>query len=131
MQQSFVGIPYRQHGRDYDGADCWGLVYLYYRDALKTPIPAYLAEMQEREFHRRDIAPLITHERADNWEEASVPRHGDCALMRVGRLETHVGIWIEGSRILHTEGEGGSMIVRADDIRIKSRIVGFFRLKTC
>lgn len=131
MLHRFIGIPYLQHGRDYSGADCWGLVYLFYRDALRTPIPAYLAEMQVRDFHQRDIAPLIRHEQAEHWQEAIEPAHGNCVLMRVGRLETHVGIWIDGGRVLHTEGEAGSCIARADDMRIKSRIVGFFRLKTC
>ena len=41
LMDQFVGIPYIAHGRGYDGADCWGIVYLFYRDVLKTPIPDY------------------------------------------------------------------------------------------
>jgi murein DD-endopeptidase len=45
MFDQFVGIPYVAHGRDYAGADCWGLLYLFYRDVLGVQIPSYVAEM--------------------------------------------------------------------------------------
>ena len=125
-----IGIPYIEHGRDYSGADCWGIVFLFYRDILKRPIPSYVAEMQGRAFHRRDIGALIEDERAEHWFEVPEPAHGDVVLMRTGRAESHVGIYLKGARILHSEGEPGSYIVRADDMRIRSRLVGYFRRRT-
>ena len=127
--ERFIGIPYVEHGRDYSGADCWGVVYLFYRDVLGRPIPAYSAEMQARAFHHRDIGALIKSERAAHWVEVEQPDHGDVALMRTGREESHVGIFISGGRILHSEGEPGSCMVRADDLRIRSRLVGYFRVR--
>ncbi len=125
-----IGIPYIEHGRDYSGADCWGIVFLFYRDILKRPIPSYVAEMQARSFHRRDIGALIEDERAEHWVEVPEPAHGDVVLMRTGRAESHVGIYLKGARILHSEGEPGSYIVRADDMRIRFRLVGYFRRRT-
>lgn len=131
MIDAFVGVPYVAHGRDYVGADCWGVVYLFYRDVLGVPIPSYSEEMEGREFHRRGISPLIAAERQANWRRVQMPVQGDCVLMRVGRLETHVGIYLDRGRLLHSEGPHPSEIVRIDDIRVKSRITGFYRLNAC
>ncbi|WP_310299673.1 NlpC/P60 family protein [Rhizobium sp. BE258] len=130
MLSKFVGIPYVAHGRDYDGADCWGLVYLYYRDLLGTPIPSYSVEMHEREFHRRDIGPLIDAEKEKRWLQADAPSPGDCVLLRAGRYNSHVGIFLGAGKILHSEGPEPSVVARLDDMRLRSRITGYFRLKT-
>ena len=130
MEGRLIGIPYIEHGRDYSGADCWGIVFLFYRDVLRHPIPSYVAEMQARAFHRSDIGALIEDERAEHWIQVSEPKHGDVALMRTGREESHVGIYLDRARILHSEGEPGSCIVRADDMRIRSRLVGYFRRRS-
>ncbi len=129
MLDRFIGIPYVAHGRDYVGADCWGLVYLYYRDVLGLPIPSYSAEMQDREFHRRDIGPLIEIERKRHWCRVDVPSPGDCVLFRAGKHNSHVGVFIAAGRLLHSEGPGPSVLARLDDIRLRSRIAGYFKLK--
>lgn len=127
MRPQFVGIPYVPHGRDYAGADCWGILYLYYRDVLQKPVPSYSAEMQEREFHRRDIGPLISDEKALHWRQVDVPEIGDCVLMRTGRHPTHVGVYLGEGRMLHSEGPHPSAIERLDDLRIRNRIIGYYR----
>jgi cell wall-associated NlpC family hydrolase len=126
----FVGIPYVAHGRGYEGADCWGLLFLYYRDVLGMPIPSYSAEMQEREFHRKDIGPLVDAEIERLWLQIDEPQPGDGVLLRAGRFNSHVGVFLGNGRMLHSEGPDPSVVVRLDDIRLRSRITGFFRLKT-
>ena len=129
--ERFIGIPYQPHGRDYDGADCWGILYLYYRDVLGRPIPSYSAEMRELEFHRHEISQLIVSEKADHWTEVDTPESGDCVLMRVGRDESHVGVFLGGGRMLHSEGPHPSQIERMGDMRWRNRIVGYFRYLSC
>ncbi|MGY5789047.1 C40 family peptidase len=126
-----VGIPYVPHGRDYTGADCWGILFLYYRDVLGTPVPAYSSEMEAREFHRGDIAPLIDEEREQHWHQAETPQPGDCVLMRAGRHDSHVGVFLGQGRMLHSEGPHPSVIDRISDMRWRNRISGFYRLNEC
>lgn len=127
--EKFVGIPYVAHGRSYEGADCWGLLFLYYRDALGTPIPSYSAEMHDRNFHRRDIGPLMDSEIEKLWMQVDDPQPGDGILLRAGRFNSHVGVFLGSGRILHSEGPEQSVVARLDDIRLRSRVTGFFRLK--
>lgn len=124
----FVGIPYVPHGRDYAGADCWGILFLYYRDVLGTPVPAYSAEMDAREFKHGAIAPLIAEEREKLWQRVDTPQPGDGVLMRAGRHDSHVGVFLGQGRMLHSEGPHPSVIDRIGDMRWRSRITGFYRL---
>jgi len=128
MTERFVGIPYVPHGRSYEGADCWGILFLYYRDALGTPVPAYSAEMDAREFRHRDIGPLVAAERDKHWRLVDRPEPGDCVLMRAGRHDSHVGVFLGQGRMLHSEGPDPSVIDRIGDMRWRNRISGFYRL---
>lgn len=129
--EQFIGVPYVPHGREYTGADCWGILFLYYRDVLCTPVPAYSAEMEAREFHRVDIGPLIDDERERHWKAVDVPQPGDCILMRAGRHDSHVGIFLGQGRMLHSEGPHPSVIDRIGDMRWRNRISGYYRLNEC
>jgi cell wall-associated NlpC family hydrolase len=129
--ERLVGIPYVQHGRSYDGADCWGIVFLYYRDILGRSIPSYVAEMEAREFRPRGIGPLISEERDRAWSEVSAPIAGDVVLMRTGIHHNHVGIYLAGRTTLHSEGPGLSAIERLDALHLRNRVSGFYRLLEC
>jgi cell wall-associated NlpC family hydrolase len=128
MLEKFVGVPYVPNGRDYGGADCWGILFLYYRDVLGSPIPSYSAEMEAREFRRNAIAPLMAAEREKIWRQVEQPQTGDGILIRAGGHESHVGVYIGNGRMLHSEGPGPSTIERIGDMRWKNRISGFYRL---
>ncbi|NKM69158.1 C40 family peptidase [Rhizobium laguerreae] len=129
--ERFVGIPYVPHGRSYDGADCWGILFLYFRDVRGIEIPTYSAEMRDVEFRRREIARLVAAEKGQHWFEVEAPAPGDGVLMRVGRDESHVGIFLGGGRMLHSEGPHPSQIERMSDMRWRDRITGFFRYSPC
>lgn len=124
----YVGIPYVPHGREYTGADCWGILFLYYRDVLGTPVPSYSAEMDAREFRHKDIGSLVAEEREKHWQPVTAPQPGDCILMRAGRHDSHVGVFLGQGRMLHSEGPHPSVIDRMGDMRWRSRISGFYRL---
>lgn len=129
--EQFIGIPYVPHGREYTGADCWGILFLYYRDVLGTPVPAYSVEMDAREFKHSGIAPLIAAEREKHWQQVETPAVGDCVLMRAGRHDSHVGVFLGQGRMLHSEGPHPSVIDRIGDMRWRNRISGFYRFNEC
>ncbi len=55
---AYIGLPYRDHGRDRSGVDCWGLAVLVYRDVLGIELPSY-AEGYVSTNERAEIADLI------------------------------------------------------------------------
>ena len=129
--QDFTGIPYANHGRGYGGADCWGLVYLFYRDALGLEIPTYEVEMSSRRIAPRHVGPLIAAQKDAHWLEVepSEKQTGDVVLMRSGTDLSHVGIYMARDMLLHTEGGDYSVCVPLNSVTIRKRIAGFYRLK--
>lgn len=77
--------PYKPHGRDYDGLDCYGFVYLYYRDVLGVRLPDLVGS----------CADVPLHEVAD-------PVNGCVVYMRMPlaadpRDDRHTGLYWDGT----------------------------------
>jgi cell wall-associated NlpC family hydrolase len=123
---SFVGLPYKDMGRDYSGVDCWGLVFLVYRDALDIAIPSY-AEDCEPPFHRGKRSKLIGQEIV-HWQRRKPgnERLGDAVLMRMGGFTCHVGLLAPRAMILHCEDGRNSVLEPSTSLHLKNRIEGFY-----
>jgi len=128
----YVGIPFKDQGRERTGCDCWGLVRLIYLNELRIELPTYgeisandlvaVSQMVEgnyilepwREIAREDIMPF------------------DVVVMRFygARKVGHVGVVVAGgTAVLHTERSVDSVMVPLGHMTIRSRIVGFRRHK--
>ena len=130
--QDFLRIPFVDGGRDYQGADCWGLVRLFYRDVLSIDLRSF-AEYRASDV--RSVAHMMEIHRQE-WQKVDPPAVHDVALMRChGRegstLVAHVGIVLDRGRVLHTEVNGGVKNERLDALHIKSRILEFRRHRLC
>lgn len=123
-----AAIPYVSHGRSYDGCDCWGLVYLFYRDELGITLPSWSAEYEDA-----DELPIgqIT-ERADcfsGWElVAGKPSIGAVGLFEVSG-NFHVGICADkfGRQMLHIMKNRNVTIENINSVAWKSRFRGWYR----
>lgn len=121
----YVGIPWRFGGRDFDGLDCWGLIWLFYRTELGLEIPSY-DDAYQRESGARDIGALIGTQ-LPGWRKVEDPALGDVALINRAGASCHVGIIAPGRRLLHVESaEAASCLERIGDV-LKRRTVGVFR----
>jgi cell wall-associated NlpC family hydrolase len=46
--RDYVGLPWKFAGRSSEGVDCWGLLWLVYREVLGIPIASYAPERPTR-----------------------------------------------------------------------------------
>ncbi|WP_226781830.1 NlpC/P60 family protein [Oceaniglobus trochenteri] len=97
----FVGLPFAEFGRSREGADCWGLVSVIYREELNITLPDYLGYGSVGD--HGEIAALIEGAKTNAlW----VPVTGtavafDLAVFRRGRLPTHLGVVIRRGLMIH------------------------------
>ena len=97
-----VGVPFVEHGRGYEGFDCWGLVWIAYRDVLGIDLPSLSGSYDKVRDWKciRELFLMVSGE----WSLAASPATGDvAAIYRHGR-PIHFGLVIQdGRRILHVE----------------------------
>lgn len=122
----YIGIPYQLGGRSFDGIDCYGLVWLFYRDELGIEIPRYEGNPDEIEL--AEISRLIAGSEEPEWRE--IPRDqvqlGDVVRLKIMAAH-HVGIYIPEGRILHSMMKCSSSLEDLSRPRWRKRIWGYFR----
>jgi len=123
----YIGLPFKQKGRDRTGVDCWGLVYLFYKEQFGITLPDYLNEYD----HVRDrrLGHLITEQTDIGWHKLDQPAPGDCIVLRLRGLPFHVGIVVDQRRMIHSQIGTEVAIEDYTSIRWKTRVLGFYRLK--
>lgn len=122
----YVGIPWSPAGRDYDGADCWGLAYLVLRDKFGVDAPQY-REYQDT----NDVQALagVVSDSVVQWSpvEPNQEQPGDVVLLRRGRLVCHVGIVVGGGWMLHLMPGSNACVESYKSAVWRHRVSGFYR----
>lgn len=125
----YINIPYINKGRNFDGADCWGLIRIVYKDELNIDLPSY------GEVSSDDLAKVHRkiEDVSEKWIEVTkedIEPFDICVMRASGkRIVCHVGLVIDKKRILHVENKINSAIVELKDPLIRERIVCFRRHK--
>jgi len=124
---AYVGLPFKAHGRDRDGVDCWGLVRLVLADQFGTRLPSYAggyASVEDAE----DIGRLIRGEMGP-WREI-VPgqeQAGDVVLMRLMNQPMHVGVVVAAGWMLHIEDGIDACLEPYDGAKWRRRVLELYR----
>lgn len=109
MYDKYIGIPYKEYGRDENGIDCWGLARLFYKQELGIDLPSYETETV------RSFDPKLSKsvdEFISNWTKTAAPKLGDLCLFNILGEPTHVGLYLENGRFLHAR-EGHSSVIES------------------
>jgi cell wall-associated NlpC family hydrolase len=127
--REYVGLPKLHAGRSRDGIDCYGLVWLVYRDVLGLALPGLAGEAMDAT-ERAEIAALINSGcAAAPWRpiDPGTEREFDMVVFRRGKLESHVGLVVAPGRMLHIVDVGQSHIGSYVEGPWRPRLVGFHR----
>lgn len=132
----FVGVPFADHGRTREGADCWGLVRAALKECAGIEMPDYGQGYADVADHDR-IGLLIRDGVMQGWERVSEPRRFDVVIFHIGETHWHVGLMLNRVRFLHcpewvtlpdgTKTAGTSRTERIDDRLWHRRVEGVYR----
>lgn len=124
----YMPIPFKERGRDHDGIDCYGLVYLISREQLGREVPSY-ADSYLTCMDQKEISAMIQHETASTWAsvEPQKVQAGDLVVLRIAGHPWHCGIMLDRYKFLHIER--GANVCRDDvtALRWAKRVDGFYR----
>jgi cell wall-associated NlpC family hydrolase len=122
----YIGLPWRDHGRGWDGIDCYGLCKLVLQGEWGIALPSY-TEAYSSAHEIREVAEAIKMLDARPWAPVGVPEPFDVLVFRRGAWATHVGIAVDGQRMLHVEKATSSCIVPFTDGRWLHKRVACYR----
>lgn len=120
----YIGLPYKDNGRDETGLDCWGLVRLFYKNELNIDLPSY------DNLYIGGSDPAIanainTHK--DGWDEVDVGSTNDVCLFNIFGEPVHVGIYLGNNKFLHVREGKDSVVESLDNSQWSKRFIGFFK----
>lgn len=127
-QQEFItraiGIPWVRWRSDWEAADCYGLIVLYFSEVLGLGLGAV---------PQTDIASGF--DTARGWQECYPQDGATCWMAWRHGSPTHCGVIVAGGMVLHSEGSDnhpGS--VRLSRLAAVQRVYGdikFYRYNPC
>jgi len=124
---AYAKIPFVEKGRSLGGCDCWGIVFLIYRDILNIELPTY-TEKYQNTADAKVLAKAIDEEKCD-WITEVRPSVGNVILFRLKAHPMHVGVYIGAGKFIHCLSGSGTVIEKVKSITWRNRIVGFYSYK--
>ena len=120
----YVGIPYKNRGRDRAGIDCYGLVVLVFREVFGVSLTSF----DDFDIESPEIHDVWDESRGLEWvrvedEDVAPGDVVDVILMGV----PHCGMVVDKSRMLHSRIGAGVLIEPFDRGFFCRRVKGIYR----
>jgi len=123
----YIRIPFKEHGRSRQGADCWGLACIIFKEELGIELP--IMDDYENTKDKLKISDLILSNRV-NWEliEKGKEQAFDLPVFRMNGYPMHIGIVVRPGRMIHCErGSGVYLTDYYKEGQWDRRLEGFYR----
>lgn len=124
---AYIGLPFKEHGRDRSGLDCWGLVRLVLAERFGLELPSF-GEAYRGLRDREAIAAAVEAERP-TWAPVVVGHEtaGDVPLFRMRGAPLHVGVVVRPPLMVHIQRGTGSALEDYRGLRWRDRLLGVYR----
>lgn len=111
---SYVGVPYRIHGRDTSGWDCWGCVRFTRRELFGKESPSWSDAYNAIDFRQPEKLETIIKSHMDGWSQVGVSP-GVVILFRTFGRDAHVGLYLGKGLFIHALHNCATAIVPLED----------------
>lgn len=118
MINDWLKIPYKPHGRDSAGCDCWGLVRVVREDLRGDKLASYGSIAPDSK-HALTVAAYNVA-KAGKFASVLVPQPGAIATVWRGLLCVHVGIVVDAEgrmAVLETTQKHGTRWMMLNDFQ--------------
>jgi len=118
MEKDFshlIGIPHEEK-------DCYMLAVAFYKDVLGIELKNYYSEIPETS----EQSSNLIYTSMGDFKKVDVPQFGDLIVIKLKRIESHIGIYIGNDKMLHSFKNVGSNIESISKYR--RMISGYFRV---
>lgn len=105
----YVGLPYREGGRDERGVDCYGLLKLVYAKEYGEELPDWSTDAITLSDRHKLIDTEVT---SGNWHAVEMPSDGVIAVC-TRKTSYHLGLYYQG-HILHAVKGTGVVFQKLD-----------------
>lgn len=133
IQKKYMRIPFKDHGRDYDGCDCGGLVWLVYHKELGINLPDWRSMYSCTTIeHSTELQNTVSTMLGENSIEVPLDERQpfDVISMRIRGADIHVGLVVNRNYFMHIwHGVTTVSVERFDSIMWKNAVTGCFRHK--
>jgi cell wall-associated NlpC family hydrolase len=126
----YIRIPFKDHGRTREGADCWGLACIIFKEQLGIDLPTFTDYADTKDQAR--ISEMIKSE-SISWQSIGPMREKafDMAVFRMMGQPMHVGVVIKPGLMIHCErGCGVYLTEYYKENQWDRRLEGFYRYAT-
>ena len=120
----YIGLPYQENGRTWQGVDCWGLARLFYKDEFDVDLPDY-SDLYTGSWDEQVTKLINAHK--DTWIETQEPNIGDLCLFNIYGEPAHVGVYVGDNKFLHSRDGSDSAIESLSSVVWKKRFSGFYK----
>ena len=123
----YVGLPYKNMGRDRSGLDCWGLIKIVYKEILGIELwDIGEAYPDDWSFKGKDLF-MENYQR--QWENVDEPQAWDVVLLQNGgTVVNHAGIVLNKKTFIHCT-KAGVALGGLRERPWRSYVAGFYRYK--
>ena len=121
----YAVVPFAEKGRSPAGCDCWGLVYMIFKELRDIELPLYVEDYANTE-DAKELGRLIGKEKMA-WAEVDRPQPFDVVVARLKGQPMHVGLYIGNGKMIHCMAGSGTSVEKLNSITWRDRIVGYYR----
>jgi cell wall-associated NlpC family hydrolase len=123
----YIGIPWVDMGRTFDGWDCYGLVYCVSRHDLGLIVPSYVLGYTSS-MHDESVCEALRFY-SQEWANVTGEQRevGDVLVFNLGGIPVHCGLVVEPGLMLHCLKGRETVLEQYSTAAWRSRIEGVYR----